>query len=281
MRPKQWIKNGFLLAGLIFDRQLGDLAAVTDVILGVILFSLIASSVYLINDLNDIETDLQHPIKKLRPIAAGQVSKKMAWVMVGLFLFTSLPLAYLLSPLFSFLCVVYFGLNITYSIWIKHIVILDVLVLASFYILRVAAGLSIIEVERFSPWMYAFTLFLALFLGFGKRRAELVLTQNNEMVGRKVLEGYTLQFLDQLITIVLSLTILTYSLYTFFAPGLPENNIMMLTIPFVIYGIFRYLYLIQVEERGESPEDVLFSDKPFQANLAFWAGSILLIFYLS
>jgi magnesium-transporting ATPase (P-type) len=147
-------------------------------------------------------------------------------------------------------------------------------------VIRVAAGVTIIEVDRFSPWLYLSTTFLALFMGIGKRRAELVLAKETGNNHRKVLESYTLGYLDQLIIIVLSITILAYSLYTFSAPNLPENHAMMLTIPFVIYGIFRYLYLVQVEGRGEAPEEIFFNDRPFQATLILWAFSVLLIFYI-
>jgi hypothetical protein len=153
------------------------------------------------------------------------------------------------------------------------------MVLAGFYVLRVGAGVALIEVQRFSPWLYVFTTFLALFLGIGKRRTEILGGKPGDH-SRRVLEGYTASFLDHLLIIVLCLAILTYSLYTFSAPNLPENHIMMLTIPFVIYGFFRYLYLVQVKNIGEAPEDVLFSDRPIQADLLLWGASILLIFYI-
>lgn len=281
MRPKQWAKNGFLLAGLIFDRQMTNLDALTRAMIGVVLFSLLASAVYMINDISDLEADKQHPKKKNRPIASGALPVNIARAIVILLLLIVFPGAYLLKPLFATICGLYFILNLSYSAWIKHIVLLDVLVLASFYVIRVVAGISIITVERFSPWLYIFTSFLALFLGIGKRRAEYVLAETTGNNHRKVLNSYSLPFLDQLIIIVLTLAILTYSLYTFSAPNLPENHIMMLTIPFVIYGIFRYLYLVQVKGHGEAPEEILISDVPFQINLVLWGLSILLIFYLT
>ena len=154
------------------------------------------------------------------------------------------------------------------------------IVLASFYVIRVGAGVAVIDVERFSPWLYVTTIFLALYLGIGKRRAELVMLAEDANNHRKVLEGYTIPFLDQLITIVLTLTVFTYSLYTFSAPNLPENNVMMVTIPFVLYAVFRYLYLVKVENSGDAPEDILFRDLPFQASIALWAFAVLLIFYI-
>ena len=155
------------------------------------------------------------------------------------------------------------------------------MILASFYVLRVGAGVVLIDVHQFSPWLYVFTTFLALFLGIGKRRAELYLLAGDANSHRKVLEGYTIPLLDQLILVVSSSTIITYSLYTFSGPNLPANNVMMLTIPFVIYGIFRYLYLVQLKQIGGEPEEVLFTDRPLQLTILLWGFSILFIYYLT
>ena len=280
MRPKQWVKNVLIFAAVVFDRKLRNLPALRDTVLGVVVFCLIAGAVYLINDLTDIEADRQHPQKRHRPIASGEIPVWAAWLAVVILLGVSFPLAYRLSPLFATVCAAYFFLNLAYSLWLKHVVLVDVLVLASFYVLRVMAGVTIIDVERFSPWLYLSTTFLALFMGIGKRRAELFMARETGVNHRKVLDSYSLEYLDQLITIVLTISILAYSLYTFSAENLPENHVMMLTIPFVIYGIFRYLYLIQVEGHGEAPEEVLLNDRPFQVNLMFWAASVLAIFYI-
>lgn len=280
MRPKQWAKNGFLFVALIFDRKLTNLPAFRDTIFAFVLFSLLASSIYLINDLSDIEADRQHPKKKNRPLASGELPVGVARAAIVVILLGVFPAAYLLSPPFALVCVIYFILNLGYTLSLKHIPLIDVLVLASFYLLRVSAGVVIIQVDRFSPWLYLFTTFLALFLGIGKRRAELILMETSSNNHRKVLDGYTVSFLDQLISIDLTLTILTYSLYTFSAPNLPGNHAMMLTIPFVIYGIFRYLYLVHVESHGEAPEDILMTDRPLQASIVLWGGAILIIFYL-
>jgi len=156
-----------------------------------------------------------------------------------------------------------------------------VLILAAGFVLRVHAGVTLIDVERFSPWLYVVMSLLSLFLGFGKRRAEIALLTHGAGSHRKVLEGYTLPLLDQYIMIVSGTTIVAYSLYTFSAPNVPENHSMMLTIPFVIYTIFRYLYLIQVENSGGSPEEVLLTDRPFQIAMILWAATVLAIFYLS
>lgn len=280
MRPTQWVKNVLIFAALVFDRKLRYVDAIQDTVLGFILFSLVASSIYLINDISDVESDRQHPKKKFRPIANGDLPVWAAWTAALLLIGVSFPLAYRLSPGFAAICGIYFVLNLIYSTLLKHIVLIDVLALASFYVLRVAAGVTIIVVERFSPWLYLSATFVALFMGIGKRRAEMITAQQTGKNHRKVLQFYTLEYLDQLIMIVLTITILAYSLYTFSAPNLPENNSMMLTIPFVIYGVFRYLYLMQVEGHGEAPEEIVYHDLPFQVNLAVWGFVVLLIFYI-
>jgi 4-hydroxybenzoate polyprenyltransferase len=278
MRPKQWPKNGFLYAGMIFDGQLTNPIALARTTAGFLIFCLLSSVVYIINDLVDIEADRQHPTKRFRPIPSGELPLPAARIAVVVLLLIAFPLAYWLSPVFAGVALAYVAINLAYSFWLKHIPILDVMVLASLYVLRVAAGVELVVVGSFSPWLYVFTTFLALFLGIGKRRAELNLS-NNSGAARRVLEGYTLPLLDQLLSIASNLTIITYSFYTFTAQNLPKNHTMMLTIPFVIYGIFRYLYLIQVEHSGAAPEEVLFTDRPLQASLICFGVAILIIFY--
>jgi 4-hydroxybenzoate polyprenyltransferase len=279
MRPKQWAKSVFIFTALVFDRKLLDQSALLHTLAGAILFSLIASAVYIFNDIADLEADQNHPKKKERPIASGKLPIPTAWAAgIGLILI-SLPLAYMLSLEFFGICAIYLILNLFYSSWLKHVPLVDVFVLASFYVLRVTAGVTLIEVKRFSPWLYVVTSLFALFIGLGKRRAELVLQINNSNESRPVLEGYTIGLLDQLINIVSGTTIIAYSLYTFSAPNLPDNHSMMLTIPFVLYGIFRYLYLIQIGEGG-APEDIAFSDRPLQGAILLWSFSILMIFYI-
>jgi 4-hydroxybenzoate polyprenyltransferase len=280
MRLKQWPKNGFIFTAIIFDRQLTNRSAFLHTLAGFFLFCLLSSAVYIINDLIDVEADRHHPQKRLRPIASGQLSEAAAKRAFTVIILVVYPLAYLLSPLFAGFALVYFLLNLIYSSWLKNIPILDVFALASFYVLRVAAGVVLIEVARFSPWLYVFTIFLSLFLGVGKRRAEMALLADNANTHRKVLEEYTLPFLDQMITIVVTVTIVTYSLYSFSAPNLPANHAMMLTIPFVLYGVFRYLYLIQVKDSGGAPEDILFTDYPFLINILIWGLAVLVVLYL-
>jgi hypothetical protein len=166
-------------------------------------------------------------------------------------------------------------------LWLKHFAILDVLVIAAGFVLRVHAGVTLITVERFSPWLYVLTTLFALYIGFGKRRSELALLSHGAGAHRKVLDGYTLPLLDQYITIVSGTTIVVYALYTFFAPNVPANHTMMLTIPFVIYGIFRYLYLIQVSHAAGAPEEVLLSDRPLQITALLWGLAVMAVFYLT
>jgi 4-hydroxybenzoate polyprenyltransferase len=282
MRPKQWIKNGVIFAALVFDRQLGfnNLPALFRTVAGFIIFCLLSGVVYIINDITDVEADRHHPDKKERPIASGELSIRTATVVAVIILVVIFPVAYLLSPAFTLVALAYFGLNLAYSKWLKHIPIIDVFSIALGFILRVLAGASLITVARFSPWLYVVTSIGALLLGFGKRRGEIFLLADNAQSHRKVLDGYNLPLLDQLITIVSATTIVAYSLYTFSAPNLPDNNIMMLTIPFVVYGIFRYIYLLQVENRGGAPEEIFLNDRPIQFAVLLWGFSILIIFYI-
>jgi 4-hydroxybenzoate polyprenyltransferase len=280
MRPKQWAKNIFLFVALVFDRKLTNIDALLHTIAGAILFSLVASVVYIINDIADVEADRQHPTKKNRPIAAGKLSVSTAWGIAVIILLLCFPLAYLLSPPFTIIAAFYFLLNLAYSKWLKHIILIDIILISSFYVIRVAAGVALIDVERFSPWLYIFTTFLALLIGIGKRRAELSQLAEGANAHRRVLDGYTLSFLDQLITLASGMTIVAYSLYTFSAPNLPENFAMMFTIPFIIYSVFRYQYLLQVKDTGGAPEEIVLSDRPLQAAVALYGFTVLLIFYI-
>ncbi|HEY5572547.1 MAG TPA: decaprenyl-phosphate phosphoribosyltransferase [Anaerolineales bacterium] len=280
MRPYQWLKNALLFTPLIFDRKLDNLPALLNTSAGFILFCLLASVVYIINDLADLQADRMHPEKRNRPLASGNLSPNVARIGAGVLLLVVFPLAYLLSSSFAIVLLTYMVLNLAYSKWLKHVALVDVFVLASFYVLRVVAGVTLITVERFSPWLYVVTTLLALYIGFGKRRAELALLANDANQHRRVLDGYTIPLLDQFITIVSATTIVAYSLYTFSAPNLPENHAMMLTIPFAIYGIFRYLYLVQMKHSGGAPEEVLYSDRPLQITIVLWGLAVMAVFYL-
>lgn len=281
MRPRQWTKNVFIFAALVFDKQLFVVDSFLRTLAGFALFCLISSCVYIFNDLADVEADRQHPEKKNRPIPSGKLSVGAAWVAGILFVVVALAASYLLAPTFSLVVGTYFILNLAYSLSLKHIPILDVLIISAGFVLRVGAGVTLIAVQRFSPWLYIVMFLLSLFLGFGKRRAELALLAHGAGAHRKVLDGYTLPLLDQYIMIVSGTTIVAYSLYTFSAPNVPENHSMMLTIPFMVYSIFRYLYLIEIKHAGGTPEEVLLSDRPFQISMLLWAAAVIVIFYFA
>ena len=280
MRPKQWAKNVFVLAAIVFDRQLTDINALAVTIGGVIIFCLLSSTVYIFNDIADVEGDRQHPKKRHRPIASGKLPITTARIAAIAILVICFPAAYFLSPNFALIAVIYFIMNLLYSTWLKHIPLIDVMIIATGFVLRVVAGVSLVQVERFSPWLYVCTSLLALFIGFGKRRSELVLLAEGANSHRKVLDGYTIELLDQLIVMVCGSTLMAYTLYTVFAPNLPDNNAMMLTIPFVLYAMFRYLYMVQVKAAGGAPEDLVMTDRPLQASIALWGTAVLIIFYL-
>ncbi len=279
MRPKQWTKNVVVFAPLVFDEKLFQAALLGRTALAFALFCLISSTVYIINDLVDIEKDRQHPKKRLRPLPAGVLSPRVALAAAGVFILISFPLAWWLDRSFALILLSYLLLNIAYSFYLKHLVIIDVLVIATGFVLRVAGGVAVVGVERFSPWLYLVVTLGALFLGFGKRRHELLLLDQGADAHRAILAEYTIPFLDQLIGLVTSTMVIAYSLYTFSAPNLPDNHAMMLTIPFVLYGLFRYLYLIHVKKEGGAPDELLLSDKALLATGALWVLAVVIVLY--
>ena len=281
MRPRQWTKNGFIFFALIFDKQLFSPTPFVRTLEGFFLFCLISSAVYLLNDIADIEGDRQHPQKKHRPLASGLLPIGVALGAAILLAMVALGLGYLLEPAFAGILAIYLTLNLLYSRWLKHVPILDVLIISSGFVLRVAAGVALITVERFSPWLYMITILFSLYIGLGKRRAEMNLLEQGASAYRKVLDGYSIPLLDQYITIVSGMTIIAYSLYTFSAPNLPVNHSMMLTIPFVVYGIFRYLQLIQTGHAAGAPDEVALKDRPLQITVLLWGLAVIAVFYLS
>jgi 4-hydroxybenzoate polyprenyltransferase len=287
MRPRQWTKNAFVFASLVFDGKLFHLTDFLRTLAGFGLFCIISSAVYIFNDILDLERDRLHPVKRNRPIASGKLPVRVAIVAGFLLTLAALLTGFLLAWQFALVLLVYLSLMLVYSKWLKHIPILDVMIIAAGFVLRVHAGSTLIVIDRFSPWLYVIMTLLALYLGFGKRRAELTLLTESSAAHpgdggfRKVLDGYTIPLLDQFINIVSGTTIVAYSLYTFFRPDAPSNHTLMLTIPFVVYAVFRYLYLIQVEHCGGEPEEVLLTDRPFQIALGLWGLTVLAVFYLA
>jgi 4-hydroxybenzoate polyprenyltransferase len=280
LRPRQWIKNGFVFAALVFDGQLGNLPALLATTLGFVLFCLASSSVYLVNDIRDLEEDRLHPTKRNRPLPSGRLPIRVAWAAAAVLAAVSIGGGFLLEPAFGWLVLAYVGLFLFYSFRLKHVPILDVFAIAAGFVLRVAGGVALITVMRFSPWLYVCTTLIALYLGFGKRRAELQLLTENAGQHRRVLDGYTIPLLDNLIIIVSGATIMAYSLYTFSAENLPDNHLMMLTIPFVMYGIFRYLWLIQVNSAGGAPDELILTDRPLMATVLLWGLAAIAVLYL-
>jgi 4-hydroxybenzoate polyprenyltransferase len=248
--------------------------------LGFVLLCLISSTIYIINDIADVRADRQHPKKKYRPIPSGELPIPIALVAaLALGLFT-LVAAFALEPTFGIIVVLYATINLAYSFKLKHVVIVDVLIVATGFVLRVAAGVPLVIVVRFSPWLYMCMALLALFLGFAKRRQEIILLKDGAINSRAILEEYNLEFLDGMLNVVMACTIIAYSLYTFLAEGLPPNHTMMLTIPFVLYLIFRYLYLVHVRGEIAPPDEVILKDRALQIDAVLWALSVILILYV-
>lgn len=279
LRPKQWAKNIFIFAALVFDRQLAAREPLLITIGAFVLFCLASSIVYIINDLADIESDQQHPVKRSRPLASGALSKQLALAIAIAFGLLVFPSAFILDTSFGVIISLYFIIMLAYSLWLKHMPLIDVMIIAAGFVLRVAAGVVIIETERFSPWLFVATTFLALFIGLGKRRAEIELLESGAKKHRRVLDGYSLELLDQMLTIVLSTTLMTYCLYTFSAEVTSGNYSMMLTIPFVLYALFRYLFLIRVKKIGGAPEEIVLTDRPMQAAMLLWGLTVVFILY--
>jgi len=279
MRPRQWIKNIVIFAPLVFDVKLFDPIYLVRTVAGFVMLCVISGTVYIINDLADIEKDRQHPRKRNRPLASGALSTRLAVVAAVVIPLVALPLGYLLSPAFGAILTLYLLIQIAYSFWLKNAVIIDVMLIAAGFVLRVASGVPLVEAARFSPWLYICMTLLSLLIGFGKRRHELVLLKGNANMHRQSLEEYNLPLLDHTISIVTASTLLAYALYTFSAPNLPPNHTMMLTIPFVMYGIFRYLYLIHVKGIGGAPEEIVLTDRPLQATAVLWGLSVVAVMY--
>ena len=280
MRPRQWPKNAFVFVALLFDRKLFDPASVLAVFGAFVLLCLMSGAVYLINDLVDIESDRRHPTKKNRPLPSGRLDPRVATVSAVFLAGGSLIGGFLLSPELAIILVVYLLSQIAYTFKLKHVVLLDVLTIAAGFILRIAAGVVVIDVERFSPWLYVFGGFLALFMALGKRRAELVLLGADAVSHRAILDDYNLDLIDRLQAIVTTSAVVAYSLYTFLAEGLPQDHAMMLTIPFVLYAIFRYLYLIHVRGEGGAPEEILLRDRPLQITMALYGVVTFIALYV-
>jgi 4-hydroxybenzoate polyprenyltransferase len=278
-RPKQWIKNGFVFAALIFASKLGEPVLVLKAVAAFVLFSAISAGIYLLNDAGDVDADRLHPLKRNRPIAAGRLSVRLAVFVATCVIVLAVACSLILSPAFGLIAGAYVVLMGAYTFYLKHLVLIDVFAIAAGFVLRAAGGAAVIAVQ-ISPWLYLCTILLALFLGFGKRRHELLLLEESARIHRRNLEEYTGPLLDDLINIVAGATIIAYSLYTFFASAVPHNHAMMVTIPFVLYGIFRYLLIVHRTDVAGAPEEAVWKDRPLLADLVLWAGTAALVLHL-
>ena len=246
-----------------------------------VLFCLISSAVYIINDLVDMPKDRLHPEKRNRPLASGALNPTVAVVAAVIIVVGCLPVALAVSWQLAAILYGYLLLMILYTFWLKNIVIVDVLTIALGFVLRVGAGVAVVEAARFSPWLYVCTILLALFLGLGKRRQEIVLMNENGASTRKILSEYNLRFIDEMLALVSASTVMAYATYTFSAANLPPNHLMMLTIPFVLYAIFRYMYLIHVKGETDPPDVVVLKDRPLQLAVLLFTLIVFVIFYLA
>ncbi len=280
MRPRHWVKNLFVYAGLVFSKNLFESTLLVKVSLGFALFCLASSSVYLFNDARDIIHDRNHPHKSRRPLASGKVGVSEAYVASAILAFLSLGASFLLDHLFSLVLLTYVCSNVAYSIKLKQVVIIDIMMIAFGFVLRVMGGTVLAGVTP-SDWLVICTMTVSLFLGFSKRRQELVLTKGNGSDQRQVLESYSLPFLDQMIAVVTGCTVISYGLYTVSSETVTRfgTRNLVFTIPFVLYGIFRYLYLVYHKVSGESPTEMIMKDAPFIVNVVFWFVVVLIVIY--
>lgn len=280
LRPAHWAKNVFVLAPLVFAQQLTEPVAVRRALLALTSFCLASSAVYIFNDIRDRAEDRLHPLKRNRPIAAGTVSVASAGLLGGLLAASAIAMAIALGRDFLIILVVYLILNQLYSAGLKHVVILDVMIVSLGFVLRVLAGGAAIQV-RVSAWLLLCTFLIALFLAFSKRRHELQLLADTASNQRPVLSHYSSSFLDQMINVVTASTVVAYAMYAI-SPETAERfhtRDLIYTIPMVLFGIFRYLYLIYQRPSSRNPTEALLHDMPFLLNILAWAVAVLWIVY--
>jgi 4-hydroxybenzoate polyprenyltransferase len=280
-RPTQWIKNGVVLAALVFGGEVGHFDKVILALIAAVVFCLLSSVVYTLNDLADRRQDQVHPLKKDRPLASGRISATQAWTFALVLVVLAAALSLALTPRFLAVAGAYVALNVLYSLVLKHVVIIDVMTIAMGFVLRAVAGTVAIGVPA-SHWLLIMTLLLALFLGFGKRRHELLLLEDDASSHRRSLSKYSPYLLDQCMGVTTASVVVMYMFYTF-SPEVTAKlgtPYLYLTIPFVVYGVFRYLYLMHREAKGGSPTQVLIDDKPILAAVVLWLAAVIVILYL-
>lgn len=275
LRPKQWIKNLFVFAALLFSGNIYKAGYIMSAAAAFAVFCITSSAVYIFNDLLDVEKDRKHPRKRNRPLASGALKKEEAVVLMLLMLPVAVYIGFRINNYFGLIIMLYLINNLLYTLYVKHMVILDVMSIALGFILRVTGGAVAIKVA-ISPWLLLCTLLLSLFLGFSKRRNELIILQEDAQSHRAILEHYSPSFIDSMLAIITASTVISYSMYTFFAY---EDKYLMVTILFVLYGIFRYQYLIYNRNMGESPEELVLTDKPLLFNILLWIITSIAILY--
>ncbi len=280
IRPTQWLKNGIIVLALVFAGELTHIKKIEISIIAIIIFCFLSSAVYTFNDLIDKDRDRRHPLKKDRPIASGRISIGLALLIIVLLAGCGLTGAWFVNIHFFYTALIFLGLNTLYTLWMKDIVILDVMAIAISFVIRAYAGAFAIEVPA-STWMLINTLLLAMFLGLGKRRHELVYLKDGADTHRKTLSMYSPQLLDQFIAVITSAIIVIYMLYSFSTEVMTKlgTTKLFITIPFVVYGVFRYLYLIYRKDRGGSPTHVFISDKPILITVFLWLITASIILY--
>jgi 4-hydroxybenzoate polyprenyltransferase len=269
LRPRQWLKNLLVFAGLVFATKLGDAGRWLEAVAVFGAYCAISSAAYLVNDLRDREDDRLHPVKRARPIARGELSPRAALALAAALAAVALALTGVLGLVSVAFLLAFAALQAAYTLSLKHVVLLDVLVIGSLFVIRAAAGAAAVDV-RISPWLLLCTALLALFLALAKRRGELMLVGAQRTPGRPVLEGYSLELVDQLLAIVASSTVIAYSVYTLTAR---DSKALLATVPFVIFGVFRYLLLVHRDDIGEEPEQVLLTDVPIILAVAGWIAT--------
>ncbi len=260
LRPKQWMKNGLLFFGIVYALELFNVPLLMRAATGFVAFCCISSAGYIFNDLRDADLDRIHPTKRYRPIAAGVLSPTLAFGIGAILLTAGFAIAATIGTGFVLVCLAYVAITASYSLWLKHVVLLDIFAIAAGFVIRAIAGAVVIDVP-ISPWLYLCTLLGSLVIALGKRRSEVNDAGAGPLAARPALEQYPLAFLDLLVVMAATASVMAYSLYTFFAENMPRNHAMMLTIPVVLYGVFRYLYVVQVRGLGESPEEILLTDR--------------------
>ena len=282
MRPKQWTKNLLLFAGIIFSQNVANFTMLTNAILSFVIFCVVSGGMYIVNDIRDIEQDREHPQKRFRPVASGALSVSTASVVAFVIILLGVILAFTITIYFGCCVVTYIALILLYSYWLKHLVIIDVIVVALGFVIRAIAGIEAIRIPgvevAMTGWFLSCTFFLALFLAICKRRHEYTFLNEKAENHRKVLLEYSIAFIDQMVAVVTSATVISYAIWTT-SGELAKGRGMVYTIPFVIYGIFRYLYIVYKKEVGGAPEKALFNDKYLMVNILLWMIAILLILY--